>query len=158
MEKEVLFCRVIVSENCWFSCFASVDLVLVAEMTAEGQLVFFFIRKHTIICKLTSFNLSMHFCPLGSLATATSGLSSGGGGCDAQLYSRFSSGTPIRSYCPACCLRKYWKLKFIYLKMLKIHALTSSIRSSRGKQLHSLHFPAAIHLQISDLPQREIPL
>lgn len=35
--------------------------------------------------------------PLGNLATATSGLSSGGGGWGTQLYSRFSIGTPILS-------------------------------------------------------------
>ena len=46
----------------------------------------------------------MHFWPLGRRATETSGLSSGGGGCGTQLYSRFSNGTPRRSYWAACCL------------------------------------------------------
>lgn len=36
--------------------------------------------------------------------------------------------------------------------------LTSSTHSSRDKQLHSRHFPAAVHLRTFDSPQREIPL
>lgn len=107
---------------------------------------------------LTSFNLSMHFCPLGSLATETSGLSSGGGGCDAQLYSRFSSGTPIRSYCPACCLKNVGQTKTFSTrsKKLFVEQLTSSTRSNQGKQLQNLRFlKGALH-PIYDLLRKGI--
>lgn len=43
--------------------------------------------------------------PDGNLAMAASGLSSGGGGCTIQLYSRFSTGRPHLSY-SRLCVRK----------------------------------------------------
>lgn len=73
----------------------------------------------------------MHFWPLGSRATDTSGPSSGGGGCGAQLYSRFSRGTPNLSYWAACCLN-----------FLELHYVKSTFGNSRS--LHSLEVLIAI--------------
>lgn len=49
-------------------------------------------KKLTVLTNLSDRS------PLGSLATVTSGLSSGGGGRGTQLYPRLSIGTPTRSY------------------------------------------------------------
>lgn len=55
--------------------------------------------------------------PLGRRATDTSGLSSGGGGCATQLYSRFSIATPHRSYSADCCLQESRNLTTILHKV-----------------------------------------
>lgn len=103
-------CQWDVSENC-FSCFVHVGY---REQAANENTstICTNTRKSHLRRLLTSLNLSIHFWPLGSRATDTSGPSSGGGGWGAQLYSRFSSGTPSRSYCAACCL-KFFKLNSV---------------------------------------------
>jgi hypothetical protein len=91
---------------------------------------------------LTSLNLSIHFWPLGRRATDTSGLSSGGGGWGTQLYSLFSSGTPNRSYCDACCLQK-WTFLINQSQSLIFSLITLSIHSSPSTRRQNRRSPAA---------------
>lgn len=86
--------------------------------------------------------------PQGKRATATSGLSSGGGFCWIQLNCLLANGIPKRSYCDVWNL-EWSQLLWNGVKNILWEDITSNTHSNPSTRLHTLHSLVTKHLRSS---------